>query len=58
VSITLTLPPLKLGTSRRAPLALSAAASGALPPGMVATTTRGFWVRSITLTLFEAWLAT
>src|SRR4051812_34546571 len=54
----LSVPPLKLGTYKRAPSALKAAASGALPTAIVAETTGGFWVRSITLPLFGPWLAT
>jgi hypothetical protein len=53
VSITLTVALPKFAAYTRAPPALSAAESGWLPTGIVATTTGGLWVRSITLTEFE-----
>src|SRR3954452_6942781 len=54
----LSVPPLKFGTYKRVPSALKAAASGALPTAIVADTTGGLCVRSITLTVFEPWFAT
>src|SRR5205814_5284320 len=53
VSITLTVPPPKFAAYKRAPFALNTAESGWVPTGIVANTTGGFWVRSITLTEFE-----
>ena len=47
---TLTEPLPKLDAYKRAPLALNATASGWLPTTTLATTTGGFWVKSITLT--------
>ena len=53
VAMRLNVPSLKFGTNNCDPSGLNAAASGCTPTGIVATTTGGLCVRSMTLTLFE-----